>query len=73
MADKANDKTTISLNPDTRARVERLAAEKQVTVSEIFRRSLVLFDFVSTQTEQGAQLVLRYPNGELEGIHLLFA
>jgi len=65
-------KISVNLTGETAERVERLAEQKGLTVSEIVRRALAMELFVEDELAKGSDFLLRSEAGELERVAFIF-
>ena len=72
MAATTKEKVSISLTERAADVVERWAEEQHLTLSEVVRRALSLYDLIETEQKDGADVLLR-KNGETERLRLLYS
>ena len=71
MAGTAKEKVSISLTERAAEVVERWAEEQHLTLSEVVRRALSLYDLIESEQKDGADILLR-KEGETEKLRLLY-
>lgn len=72
MAAMTKEKVSISLTARAAEVVERWAEEQHLTLSEVVRRALSLYNLIETEQKDGADVLLR-KNGETEKLRLLYS
>lgn len=68
----ATERLTLSCTKEAKETLERLRiATDSSSLTEVFRKSLALFDLVQSHTSEGNAVVLRYKDGHEEVLRLL--
>ena len=56
----------LEMSQKVRERLERLSEENDLSLSEVLRKSLAIYDLLWSEKKKGSAVILRGPDGEKE-------